>query len=169
MIIRSTLQSSPVKRHPRRGIVLIAVLVVVVLLTLAAYQYSEFMMAEYKAADSYTRSAQARALADSGVHYTAALLSNSDSFTNTLNSNPFDNAQVFQGVLVSQNDIARFQGRFSVVARLSPDDSTSSTQPFRYGVTDEAGKINLNALMQLDSSGKIAHDMLLMLPNMTED
>src|SRR5262245_66190115 len=33
----------------RRGVVLIAVLVVVVLLTLAAYQYSQLMMAEYKA------------------------------------------------------------------------------------------------------------------------
>src|SRR5262249_39215025 len=38
-----------------------------------------------------------------------------------------------------------------------------------FGVIDEGGKINLNALMQLDSSGTIAHNMLLNLPNMTED
>lgn len=155
--------------HERKGVVLIAVLVVVVLLTLAAYQYSEFMMAEYRAADSYTRSAQARALADSGVHYTAALLSNPDSFTNTLNSNPYDNSQAFQGIIVHPSDSPRFQGRCSVVARLGPDDTASSSQSYRFGVTDEAGKINLNALMQLDSSGKIAHDMLMLLPNMTED
>ena len=35
--------------EPRRGIVLIGVLVVVVLLSLAAYQYSEVMSAEYAA------------------------------------------------------------------------------------------------------------------------
>jgi len=36
-------------------------------------------------------------------------------------------------------------------------------------VVDEAGKINLNALLQFDSSGKVAHDMLMQLPNMTEE
>ena len=36
-------------------------------------------------------------------------------------------------------------------------------------MTDEGGKINLNALLQLDSSGQVAHDMLMQLPNMTED
>jgi type II secretory pathway component PulK len=165
MLIRSCRKAGP----KRKGIVLIAVLVVVVVLTLAAYQYSELMMAEYKAADSYTRSAQARALADSGIHFTAAMLSNPNSYGSTLNGNPYDNPQVFQGVIVSPDDRPRFQGRFSIVARLGPDDTATSSQPFRYGVTDESGKINLNALMLLDSSGKIAHDMLILLPNMTED
>src|SRR5262249_8409208 len=141
--------------------------VVVVLLTLTAYQFSELMLAEYKAAGSHLRMAQAQAAADSAIHYAAALLSNPDSFTNTLNSNPYDNPAVFQGVLVSSGN-SRFPCRFSVIALPDPDDPPVN-QPFLYGVTDETGRINLNALMKLDSSGKVAHDMLMLLPNMTED
>src|SRR6516162_2601427 len=84
----------------RNGTVLLTVLVVLVVLTLAAYQFSEMMLAEYKAADSARRQAQARALADSGVWYAAALLSSPDAVTNTLNGNPWSNTQSFQGILV---------------------------------------------------------------------
>ena len=63
----------------------------------------------------------------------------------------------------------RLQGRVSIIAPLGPDDSPSESLPYRFGVTDECGKINLNTLLKLDSSGQKAHDILLMLPNMTED
>ena len=152
----------------RRGVVLLAVLVVIVLLTLAAYQYSELMTAEYRAADSARRSAQARSLAESGVYYTAALLSSPDAVTNTLNGNPYDNATAFHGLEVPTAG-SRFRGLFSVLALVDPDDTSGSSQPYRFGVTDECGRINLNALMKLDSSGRIAHDMLMKLPNMTEE
>jgi hypothetical protein len=93
-------------RQPQRqGVVLLAVLVVVVVLTLAAYQFSDLMVAEYKAADSYTRSIQARALARSGVYYAAALLSSPDNLSNILSSNPYDNSGSFQGVLVQQTTL----------------------------------------------------------------
>ena len=153
----------------RKGVVLLAVLMVLVLLTLAAYQYSEYMLAEYKAAESYTRSTQAMVAASSGVHYAAALLSNPDAFLNTLNGNPYDNAQAFHGIVVQPHDIPRFQGRFSIVAPLDPDDPLVGAQPYRYGVLDEAGKINLNALLRIDRSGQVAHDILLALPGMSED
>jgi type II secretory pathway component PulK len=157
--------------HPlqrRKGVVLLAVLIVVVILTLTAYQFSELMLAEYKAAGSHLRMAQAQAAADSAVHYAAALLSNPDAFTNTLNSNPYDNPSAFQGVLVPGGSTSRFSCRFSVISLPDPDDPPPN-QPFLYGVTDETGRINLNALMKLDSSGKVAHDVLMLLPNMTED
>ena len=153
----------------RRGFVLIAVLVIVVILTLAAYQFSALMMAEYTAADSYARSVQARALADSGIHYAAAALSNADNLANILGNNPYDNPSAFQGVIVQQNDKPRFQGRFTVVAARDPDDPSSAGSSYRFGVIDEGGKINLNALLKLDSSGQIAHNMLMLLPNMTEE
>ena len=38
----------------RRGVVLIAVLLIVVVLSLAAYQYGEWVTAENRAADGYT-------------------------------------------------------------------------------------------------------------------
>lgn len=142
--------------------VLLAVLLVVVLLTLAAYQYVELMTAEHRAVDSYRRSVQAHACAQSGVHFTAALLAANPA------GNYHDDSATFSGVLVHQSDVPRFQGRFSVVSTLGPDETGSGTG-FRYGVTDEAGKMNINALLALDSSGKIAHDLLIGLPNMTEE
>jgi type II secretory pathway component PulK len=158
------------RTRARPAVVLLAVLVVLVLLTLAAYEYSELMTAEYRAADSYARAAQARALAESGVHFAAAALGNPDTFTNTLGSNPFNNATAFQGVLVRTDTNPRLQGRFSIIAPPDPDQVLGGvTGPYNYGVSDEAGKINLNALLLLDSSGQVAHDMLLLLPNMTED
>jgi type II secretory pathway component PulK len=152
----------------RRGFALPAVLAVVVLLSLAAYQFGDTMASEADAADSFRRSMQARALADSGVAYAAAILSNADTFTNMLNSNPYDNPTCFQGRQVTP-DGATLLGRFSLVAPIDTDDPAFGSQPFRYGVLDEAGKININALMRLDSSGKILHDVLVLLPNMTED
>jgi type II secretory pathway component PulK len=153
----------------RRGFVLVAVLVVVVLLSLAAYQFSDAMLAEFRLADSYQRTYQVKALADSGINYTAVLLSNNDAFTSTLGSNPWDNAQVFQAVAVNPQDAATARGRFTIIATVGPDDITTAVQPFRFGVTDESGKINLNALMQIDPSGQIAKTMLMQLPNMTDE
>ena len=59
----------------RQGYVLIAVLVVIVVLTLAAYRYSDMMMAERQLSDRILKHAQAKALADSGIHYAIAMLS----------------------------------------------------------------------------------------------
>src|SRR5262249_60545161 len=61
------------KLADRRGVVLIAVLLVVAILSLASYQYAELMLAEYKASANAVRYHQARLAAESGVHYTAAL------------------------------------------------------------------------------------------------
>lgn len=153
----------------RTGVVLMVVLIVIVVLSLSAFLFKEAMYAELKGTDSYTRSAQARALADSGIDYAAAVLSNPDTFTNTLNSNPFQNPQVFQGISIREGSQPHSQGRFSIIAPFGPDDSPSDNQPYRFGVTDECGKINLNAVMKLDSSGQVLYNMLSQLPNMTDD
>jgi len=149
--------------------VLIAVLLVVSVLSLAAYHYRELTMAEKGSMDSYRRSIQAHAAANSGIHYAAAIISDSNAFTNTLNSNPYDNSSVFQAQLVQSNDVARWQTRFSVIGPLGPDESASDSQSYHFGVTDESGKINLNALLKIDSTGSKGHDLLMTLPNMTED
>src|SRR5204863_8942558 len=93
-------RTSAPKCPPRRGFVLLAVLVVLVVLTLVAYQFSDLMTAEMRAADSYTRSQQARALADSGIHYVAAIVANPDYIENRLNGNLYDNPDAFEGVVV---------------------------------------------------------------------
>src|SRR5216684_365177 len=129
----------------RRGVVLITVLVVVVVLTLAAYQYSEYMQAEYQAAHSHAKMTQTKAFAMSGVNSVAVMLSNSDFFTNTMNSNPYDNPQYFQDVLVQDDANPKRRGRFSIIGLVSPDDPQFTTQPYLFGAVDEAGKINVNA------------------------
>src|SRR5262249_40177648 len=153
----------------RRGVALLAVLVVVVLLALAAYQFAELMTAEYKAADSSARSVQAKALADSGVWYAAAVLATSDTISGQLNANPYNTPGAFQQI-VAASDIPRRQGRFAVVSPPDLDSTNGGTNTaFRYGVTDEAGKININGLIRLDPSGQVLHDVLMKLPNMTEE
>jgi type II secretory pathway component PulK len=156
------------RRHePRRGVVLLAVLIIVVLLSLAAYKYSDLMMSEYSAADSAINAAQARALAESGVIFTAATLADPN---NSLNGNPYDASSVFQNVQVGPAGNGGRTGRFTILALRNPEDIASGNQPYRVGVADESGKINLNALLQLDNNqGNIAYNMLMALPNMTDD
>jgi type II secretory pathway component PulK len=158
------------RRRPdrRTGVVLLAVLIVIVVLTLSAWLFSQAMDGEHRGTNAYVRAVQARSLADSGIDYAAAVLSNPDTFTNTLNSNPYNNPQVFQGISVQDNG-GPHQGHFSIIAPLGPDDAPSESQPYRFGAVDECGKINLNAMMKLDSSGQTLYTMLLQLPNMTDD
>jgi type II secretory pathway component PulK len=144
----------------------VAVLVVVASLSLAGYHYSDMMVAESKASEYAHRSAQARAFAESGIHYAAAMLANPDNYNGTLGGNPWNNPGVFQGQSVqSDNNI---QGYFSLLAPPSLDDTGNLNAPY-YGVADESAKINVNAVMKLDPTGQQLHDMLVQLPNMTED
>ncbi|MGH9678121.1 MAG: hypothetical protein ACRD36_13540, partial [Candidatus Acidiferrum sp.] len=156
------------RTEPRRAVVLLAVLVVVVLLSLAAYQFSDLMSAELHAADSHARLLQAQAAARSGAHYAAALLSNPDEFS-ALNGNPFDNPTYFQDFSINDDENLKRKMLFSLLAVRDADDPEAASQVYRYGVIDEAGRINLNALLQVDSSGNTGQQILMALPNMTED
>jgi type II secretory pathway component PulK len=148
----------------RRGVVLVAVLVVVVLLALAGYHYADLMLAEYKACESSHRAMQAQKFADSGIHYAAALLSSPENYSTLLNGNPWNNQAAFQGIQI-QGD-GNLVGYFDIIAPPNIDDP-SETSTWIYGVQDEGSKINLNALMKVDATGKTLYNMLMMLPNMT--
>ncbi|HLW66430.1 MAG TPA: type II secretion system protein GspK [Gemmataceae bacterium] len=155
----------------RSAVVLIAVLMVVFLLTLAAYQYNEMVTSELRAADSSANSVQARALAYSGIYYTAAILGDPNSFQGLLNSNPWDSPSAFQGVLVYTDPKTGRTGRFTI---FSPSDpAENNPQAFRYGLIDEASKINPNAVLQIDPTGTVLYNMLMSFavtdPNMTAD
>jgi type II secretory pathway component PulK len=152
---------APRQTERRQGLVLLAVLVVLVLLSLAAYRYSESMVSEYAAAAYDHKLAQARAYADSGIHYAMAVLANPDNITNLLNSNPYDDMTVFRNHSVDQ-------GYFTLIAPLNPTN-TGANGTCQYGVIDEGSKININAVMAADSSGNTLYQMLLLLPNMTDE
>ncbi len=132
------------KARKRRGVVLVAVLVVIVLLSLAGYQYNEMMLQEYKVSEYAHRSMQSKALADSGIHYAAGMLSNENNFYGLLGGNPFDNPELFKGKQV-QGDDKIPKGFFTLIAPPEVADGD-----IRYGVMDESGKININALMEID-------------------
>ena len=57
------------KQLDRRAYVLIAVLMVVVVLSLAAYRFTDSMTSEYTVAVRTSEAAQVKAFAASGVHY----------------------------------------------------------------------------------------------------
>src|SRR5436309_2417703 len=101
-------------RHTRHASVLLAVLIVVPVLTLAAFQFSDMMVQEYTAANASLRQTQARALADSGIHYAAALLADPNS--GTLGTNTYDNESAFKSIEVSSSVQGGKSGRFSIVA-----------------------------------------------------
>ncbi len=163
--MRITTRNATTER--RSGLVLIAVLGVVAVLSLTAYRFSDLMLAEYQASESYARATQAREAANSGVAYAAAVMR---SFDPTQSGSPYDNPSLFQGITLG--DASNGRGvKFSIVAPPDPDTAANGAlqQAFRYGVVDEAGKINVNALLKLDSSGQIAHDILIKIPGMDED
>jgi type II secretory pathway component PulK len=162
--------SSRAARRP--GYVLIAVLLVVVVLTLAAYQFSEVMTSEHRAAVRSTDAAQARASAISGLHYAAGLLADRDSFANMLGGDPFSGNDKFIDVVCrpAPDGNPRKEGRFALACVVNTATGGGATYETRFGaVIDEGGKLNINALIAADPTGQMLHDALMTLPNMTED
>lgn len=156
--------------RPRRsGYALLAVLIVVVVLSLAAYRFADAMNAQYQVAARTTDAAQARAFAASGVHLAAGMLSDPTTVANELGGNPTD-SPAFAGVPVGPQNGPRGGGRVSL---FNVADTYTATGEGRYavrtGAADEAGKLNLNAFIQLDPNGQVLHDALMKLPNMTEE
>src|SRR4051794_32628742 len=75
----------------RRGVILVIVLIVIAVLSLAAYHYTDMMTAEHGVTLNSTRAAQARAAADSAVNYCLVALSTPDNLNNILNGLPYNN------------------------------------------------------------------------------
>ncbi len=127
----------------RTGMVLIIVLVVIMLLSLGAYTFSEYMVIEAKATALNGKAVQARALADSGVEFVSVLLGDRASL-HTIGL--YHNPSLFQGHLVLNSLQAGGRGRFSVVAPVEGDPSASH---IRFGLVDESSKLNLNTIAAL--------------------
>lgn len=158
------------QEDPRDGYVIFAVLIVVVVLSLVAYRFTDSMTSEYRASVRTNDDTQLKMAAVSGLHYAAAVLSDRATFYGELEGDPFDNEDIF--------------GEFEL-----PITTTTGTPPAkrphfsiravaltagggfeqRFGVIDEGGKLNINSMIALDPTGQLLHDALMKLPNMTED
>src|SRR5688500_15439842 len=108
MLLRTTSTGLRTAAPRRGGFVIVAVLMVITVLSLAAYQYSALMDAEVLAAERIRKTAEAKAFAESGVHFAVAVTTDPDAFAGFLNSNPYDNP-AFEAVLVKEGGSARSQ------------------------------------------------------------
>lgn len=165
-------------RPKRKGVVLITVMVVIVVLLLIGYQYLNLMLAEGNASIVSGRLAQARHLADSGVHYANFVLAFPQ--TQNLSDSP-DSFRAWYGNIYDNSDIFHYRpvngpngvkGYFTIVSPRDPLDTSNSTG-YRFGVEDEGGKINLNAVRQMIKKKIITKDVLLgilkQIPAIDED
>jgi len=163
----------------RRGVILLAVLIVVALLLLIGYKYFNLMNAELEGAVASNKITQARRLADSALHYAQFILAHPETAGLTADATTrfvspylvYDNPELFHQRPVTDAS-GNLVGYFSLVSPRSPDDPMAGQQGFRFGVEDESGKINLNWLMRLnreDASGERARDLLARLPSMSTE
>ncbi len=147
----------------RSGSVLILVLVVIAMLTLGAYSFSEIMISESEATAMYGRQAETRAFADSGVELAAAVIAVPETEED---ASLYHNPNRFRGVLLRESENARGRGYFSVVAPVETDPSGTA---LRNGLIDESGRLNLNRLLNFELDETQTRDMLMYLPDMTEE
>ncbi|MBW3542675.1 MAG: general secretion pathway protein GspK, partial [Planctomycetes bacterium] len=133
-------------------------------LSLGAYSFTEHMVLEREAAALYGRDVSVRAFADSGIEHAAALLGSRAELVTEEN---FYHApdQFFAQMLVDRGT-PRGRGGFTIVA---PVESDATATSIRYGLIDESGKINLNAILKLGLDEEQLNYMLLALPDMTPE
>lgn len=150
--------------HPRAGSALIVVLVLIVMLSLAAYSFSGRMIDENEVSEYGLRKAEALACAESGIEYAATLLGQEEDPEQPLSL--YHNPSQFAGVLVATGSVAENRGRFTFVAPLESD--TGGTR-VRSGLIDESAKRNLNAISTFGLEEEQEAAMLMNLPGMTEE
>ena len=129
-------------QNRRSAMVLVVVLVVIAVLTLVSYTFSELMLTEHQATRVVARQAQARALAESGAELLRIFVSQtSDGIMQ--GGGTYDNTSQFQGMLVYDDGTSKGRGRFSVVA---PRIENGVVTGVRYGLENESARLNINAL-----------------------
>ena len=154
------------RERPRKALVLIVVLLVVSMLALGAYTFSDLMLTEQDAVELHGSHLQARALTESGVDLARIFLMNDWQVRNE-RGGLYDNPLMFQGRLVADSEDPRQRGRFTLIAPLVDEGELGG---IRYGLENESSRINLNSLLlaelQTENGGR---DLLMGLPGMTED
>jgi hypothetical protein len=149
---------------PRGGSALIVVLVLIVMLSLAAYTFSETMIVENESAEFALRQAQARACAESGIEYAAVVLGTEEDPEQPLTL--YHDPAQFAGILVRDSSIEQARGRFTFVA---PLESDSTGTRVRAGLIDESAKLNLNAISSFGLDEEQSAAMLINVPGMTDE
>ena len=158
--LNSQLRRETPRSPSRLGSVLLLVVVVVAMLTLAAFNFAQTMTTELEAASMYTLDVQARCTADSGIDFVATLLGGRQMVAENLIHNP----SLFMGRVVSASPHLRANSRFTII---SPVEHDSKHNAVRYGLMDESAKLNLNYLPNMGLSNDDLDTLLMNIPNMT--
>ena len=109
-------------RDQRDGYVIVAVLIVIVVLSLAAYTFTDLMTAEHKAALRVRDNSQARLSAVSGVHFVAAALADQDYLYNQLGGTPTAASVTFREIPEPSTRVAGLvSGEFDIITNVAPD------------------------------------------------
>jgi hypothetical protein len=154
-------------RSHRKGSLLLIVLITIVILSLSAYTFTALMQTEEQAVRLQTRQVQSKYLVDSGMDYMRLYLSLSEA-TIRERGGKWDNSLVFQAIPVAvQTTNPDTVGYFSIATSALDDDG--NPEGIRFGLVDESSKINLNALPYVDAMYGSGRDLLMSLPDMTEE
>lgn len=138
-------RSPPCMARDRRGFVLILVLVVIMMLSFAAYSFSHRMLTEYTAGKFSIQQVQRRLLAESALEL-ATVRAHRD--------------QLQRPARLTLSD--GLQGQFEVVPGIN-----SRTGAMTHGVINESSRLNLNTLKVDSAHREETRTRLLQLPGMT--
>jgi hypothetical protein len=152
------------RKNYREGSVLLLVLVVVAILALGTNTYLELMQSEHRAVRVHGNAAQATRLAESGAEYLKAFLAQTPAQIQA-EGGLVANSTAMQALLADDQADAFSRGRFTILAPAQVDGLYAGV---RYGVEDEAAKLNLHTLLAEGVDGE-ARNRLLALPSMTPD
>ncbi len=154
------------KASARCGAVLIIVLLVIAMLSLAAYTFSDWAVSERRATNASGIQLQARATAGSGVELVRSFLMLSRQEQRDAGG-LYDNPGLFASRIVVDDPDPAFRGYVSVVSP-TYDENAMPNAAWRFGLENESSRLNVNALPYIDLQG-IAdpRDQLLALPGMT--
>jgi type II secretory pathway component PulK len=154
-------------RGTRSASVLIAVLIVVVVLSLVAYRFTDSMATQRRAAMRTADAAQARAAAISGIHWAAAALADLDTFHDVLGGDPtYANDLFSDQPYWTHTSYPNRQAWFRVVSVALTEDGEFEQ---RNAVIDEGAKLNINAMILQDPTGAALYTALKQIPNMTPE
>ncbi|MCP3696517.1 MAG: general secretion pathway protein GspK, partial [Planctomycetaceae bacterium] len=134
-------------RRERCGMVLVVVLVVISVLSLAAYTFCDLMVTQHQATNLGTQQIQARWLIDSGVDFVRLYLLQ-DRETQESTGGHYNNPTYFQAINVVPDVDLQHLGNFTVIAPQVDDEG--GLLGVRYGLEDESTRLNINILLTAD-------------------
>ncbi len=153
-----------IQRTDRDGIILVIVLVVIAMLALSAYTFTDLMISHNQAANSYVSLAQSRGLIKSGVSTMQGFLLQPKTAQVALGGT-YNNPGLFYQQIVVPDANLSLQGMFSIVA--AEFDTNGNPIGLRYGLQNESAKLNLNELLTFFSAPLDQQTALMNLPGMT--